>query len=716
MSYENTESYLKYKNLRNQLKNDLLSFIETEFESYSSDYDHNQFLLKKIKLFEKIFLNLDYWMKSTIPEKYKQIVIRSISQKKWSNIIEAFKEELYFGTSGIRGKLVVSLDEQECIDDLKSLDKFGFESNVLRGTNSINEITITKNIFGLINYMKKNQFSTIVIGYDSRVCSNLFSRLIANMFLKNNFSVIFFNQTNSLPELSFAVTHFKADMGIEITASHNDKRYNGYKLITQYGSPPTSKIREEISHEIFNNPLDISYELLSYDYNDKNFNFISDNVLIINDFSLSNSTDKSKNILINEYLEQISNLVFDKHVVKKFASNISIGYSALHGTGFMPVSKLFEKLNITNIKYITKMIQPDSLFSLFDSKQILDPSDFLTSNVIVESFNDEYGKIEFEKLDLLCYTDPDADRLGIIIKVPKDEQLIYGKWKLLKANDVWALFLWYILENFLNDNNSIFNNSEKLFIVKSFVTSDLLLYISNKYKIECIDGKVGFSDLSEIVRKKWKENKLNIGMFEESCGFGISGNLENDFTKLHILEKDGILSLSLIIEILCYAKSKNLSLQDLLNKIYLDNEIGFFATSRKELPERGIFEGIANELYQEKILKNVENLYFEVSEKIKNNEPLLLCGIPISKVEKFSTGRYDSKFWKNFPDEGIRFFLNSKINHITIRSSGTEPKLRIFVQYRISEINEKNIIEKKLLAENFTKELSNEIEKMILDN
>ena len=82
---------------------------------------------------------------------------------------------------------------------------------------------------------------------------------------------------------------------------------------------------------------------------------------------------------------------------------------------------------------------------------------------------------------------------------------------------------------------------EQLFIVKSFVTSDLLLYISNKYKIECIDGKVGFSDLSEIVRKKWKENKLNIGMFEESCGFGISGNHENDSTKLHILEKDGIL-------------------------------------------------------------------------------------------------------------------------------------------------------------------------------
>ncbi|RZD48865.1 MAG: hypothetical protein CXT78_00305 [Thaumarchaeota archaeon] len=713
MSFDNSKSYLEYKNLRNNLKNDLLVFIEKEFRSYLSDINKNEFLLKKAKFFEKILLNLDNWMESQIPEKYKQIVIKTISQKKWSNIIEAFKQELSFGTSGIRGKLVVSLDEKECIDDLKSLDKFGFESDVLRGTNSINEITIMKNIFGLINYMKKKKLSTIVIGYDSRVCSNLFSRLIANMFLKNNFSVIFFNQINSLPELSFAVTHFKADMGIEITASHNDKRYNGYKLITQHGSPPTSKIREKIFHEISNTSLDISYELLSYDYNDKNFSFISDDVLIINDFSLSNFTDKSKNTLTNEYLEQISNLVFDKDVVKKFASDISIGYSALHGTGFVPVSKLFERLNITNIKYISKMIQPDSLFSLFDSKQILDPSNPLTSNVVVDTFNDEYGEDEFKKLDLLCYTDPDADRLGIIIKVPKNEQVIYGQWKLLKANDVWALFLWYILENILKNNNSPFNNFDQLFIVKSFVTSDLLLYISNKYKIECIDGKVGFSDLSEIVRKKWKENKLNIGMFEESCGFGISGNLENDLTKLHILEKDGILSLSLIIEILCYAKSKNLSLHDLLNKIYFDNEIGFFATSRKELPEQGIFEGISEELHQENILKNVENLYFEASEKIKNNKPLLLCGIPISKVEKFSTGRYDSKFWKNFPDEGIRFFLNSKINHITIRSSGTEPKLRIFVQYRISNISEKNIVEKKLLAENFIKKLSNEIEKLI---
>ena len=116
---------------------------------------------------------------------------------------------------------------------------------------------------------------------------------------------------------------------------------------------------------------------------------------------------------------------------------------------------------------------------------------------------------------------------------------------------------------------------------------------------------------------------------------------------------------------------------------------------------------------QENILRNVENLYFKANQKIKNNKSLIICGLPISKVEKFSTGRYDSKFWKNFPDEGIRFTLNAVTNHITIRSSGTEPKIRIFVQYRITDINKNNIVEKKLFAEQFVKKLSKEIENLI---
>ena len=122
---------------------------------------------------------------------------------------------------------MISMDEKNSEKDLLSLDENGFDSDILRGSKSINEITITKNIYGLINYMKKNNMSKIVIGFDSRVLSKSFSRLVTNIFLKNNFYVILFDIPNTLTELSFAVTNFNADMGIEITASHNDKRYNG---------------------------------------------------------------------------------------------------------------------------------------------------------------------------------------------------------------------------------------------------------------------------------------------------------------------------------------------------------------------------------------------------------------------------------------------------------------------------------------------------------
>ena len=359
------------------------------------------------------------------------------------------------------------------------------------------------------------------------------------------------------------------------------------------------------------------------------------------------------------------------------------------------------------------MISPDPLFSLFDSKQILDPSDTDAANVVVDAFINQYNQQVFDQLDILCYTDPDADRLGIIIKVPDKEKPIYGKWKLLKANDVWTLFLWYVLEFISKNTKTEFSNLNELFIVKNFVTSDSLLYVSKKYKIECLDGRVGFSDLTDIVRKKWKENKINIGMFEESCGFGIAGNPDMPFTK-HILEKDGMLSLAFIIEILSYAKSQNLSLLDLLDKIYLDDDVGFFATYRRELPEKGIFEGIKGEFHLEQILKNVEDFCIEANQKIKDNDPIMICNLPISHIKKYSTGRYDAKFWKDFPDEGIRFFLDSEMNHITIRSSGTEPKIRIFIQYRITDLDKNNILEKKSYAKNLVKKLSDEIEKLII--
>ena len=143
------------------------------------------------------------------------------------------------------------------------------------------------------------------------------------------------------------------------------------------------------------------------------------------------------------------------------------------------------------------------------------------------------------------------------------------------------------------------------------------------------------------------------------------------------------------------------------------SEDWFFVTDRKELPEKDVFEGINGELILQKILKNVEKISKMCLKQIDLNKPMIISDLPITKVTKFSTGRYDDRFWKNFPDEGIRFTLDSPTNHITIRASGTEPKIRIFVQYRAYDINKNNLLERKMFLEQFVKKLSDDIENLI---
>ncbi len=702
MSFQNSQ--LEFENIKNDIQIEIKLFLKNEFKTFINDKE----ILRKIdNVTNETIKNLKLWMSENIPEKYKKIILKNIYDKNWSNIIEAFKQELSFGTSGIRGKLISSLDEQKSNLDLVNLKDFGFDSEILRGPNTVNEITLLKNINGLIMYMKNKGMSKVVIGFDSRVLSKLLSSLITNLFIKNNFNVILFDFPNSMPELSFTVVDSKSDMGIEITASHNDKRYNGYKLITKHGGPPSTEVRDQIAKFIIDNKINLSYDLISKTTHNSISN--SKQVIILKESKRSPSNSFVENSNQN-YLSHIEKLIFNKENIKKFSTEIKIGYSALHGTGYVPISKLFQRLKIQNVQYVDQMISPNSLFPMFNSKQILDPSDKKTASIVTNEFINQYGYDDFSKLDILAYTDPDADRLGIVVKTLTEEESIYGKWRILHANDIWLLLLWYILE-IIPKSNSQFSDHDKFFIVKSFVTSDALLYLAKKYNLECIDGKVGFSDLAKIVEEKWDDNKINIGIFEESCGFGLAGN--PDILKLHVLEKDGILSMALIIEIISYAKSQNLSLQELLNKLYLDNDIGFFSTFRRELPENGIFEGIRDEFVMEQYLKNVEIFYLKIQKKIQNKNPIKICGLPITNVQKFSTGKHDLKFWKDFPDEGVRFFLNSDVNYITIRPSGTEPKIRIFVQYRITDINKNNLLEKKSFVENLTRTLSYEIEKLI---
>ena len=707
----NNPYLIQFESQRDILKLKIHSIIQKDFSMV--DQNTQPLLFNTInEITENVISNIQKWITSNIPEIYKKFVFDSIEKENWTEIINAFYQELSFGTSGIRGKLTSSVTNIDTEKDLHSLHNNKFNSDVLRGPNLFNEITLIKNISGVINYMKKNNLSKIVIGYDSRVQSKSFSELVTKIFLNHNFSVFLFNDVVPLPELSFAVTTLQADMGIEITASHNDKRYNGYKLITKSGSPPSIQIRNEISNEIFQNIKINDFELLN-----SPVKLLSKNqgkLVYLTDKKITSDDNQTSYIEFHKkYFEQIKNMIFNPNLITKYSSIIKLGYSGTHGTGYPLVSKLLSDFGFTDVKYISQTIQPNYFFPSFSLTQMLDPSDHTSAEIIVKEFINQYGLNDFKNLDLLCFTDPDADRLGVIINVPKKEKSLYGEWKLLKANDIWTLLLWYMLEIISKQSNLFSSVLSKMFIVKNFVTTDALSYTCKKYGIDCMDGKVGFSDLTTVVQQHWTEGKINIGMFEESSGFGIAGNPIFPEFKSHILEKDGILTLILITEIVAYAKSINTTISQLLDDIYLDPKIGFFATYRTELPEDGIYEGIKGEFHKKRILKFIENFYDDAKEKSKNGNPLKIAGLPILNMKKYSTGRYDKKYWKNFPDEGIRFFLDSKDNHITIRSSGTEPKIRIFVQYRMTELSNNNLLEKKIEGENLIKQIIDEIKLLL---
>ena len=162
MSFENSQ--LEFEHIKKLVKIEINSFLKNEFKLYLNDPK----ILQKIDdITNQTTTNLYSWLSESIPEKYKKIILKNIYDKNWSEIIECFKQELTFGTSGIRGKLISSLDVEKSNLDLKSLNDFGFNSKILRGPNTVNEITLLKNINGLIMYMKNNGMSKIVIGFDS---------------------------------------------------------------------------------------------------------------------------------------------------------------------------------------------------------------------------------------------------------------------------------------------------------------------------------------------------------------------------------------------------------------------------------------------------------------------------------------------------------------------------------------------------------------------
>lgn len=710
----------------------------------------------------KVIPNIINWLNdkyiNEISPSVKLGIERSIKEKRYEDLIYAFLDDITFGTAGIRG--LAALTEEE----LKKFSKKGLGAEILKGPNTINDIVLLIKSAGVANYIANRNLEKIAIGYDSRIQGKAFAHLIAKTFLAKGLTVYLFDEASPFPELTFAVPYLKTDLGILISASHNDKRYNGYKITNNTGAQLSIDERNDIYNNFIKNASTDEIKLIEFDEAKK------DQLIFLGGKSPLNGENYYGRELINIHDRHLNHIkqFLDIPLLEKFAPLVNVGYCAYHGSGRKTVPRLLRECNFTNVKIIKSLDRLDGMFPCFLLEQQPDPGDPIAAEIAVDEYKKEHTEKSFKDLDILIGTDPDADRAGIIIKIPKEMRQQYKEilsvspniktpinrrgsdysWMLLDADTAWTLLLWYLIEKRRKVNSGRIINSKNEFISLNHTTTDALVYLARKNGLGVVKTWVGIPVLANGTDRVWrKENitkelrdwkathkirshpalydvmdmegkprSINIGTFEESNGFSIFGGPPLKGERLgengHVKDKDGTFASILLAELVAYAKSKETSIFNLINeKIYLDPDIGLFVTYYEPAPYWGQYEGPTGISRKINILEKV----VEISKKIQKGESVIIAGKEVLSTEIYLTGKYDALHcWTNFPDEGIRFFFDkNRLNHLTIRPSGTSHCIRFHVQIKVKEITKQNLIQKKIENHKLASSMVAEIRRMI---
>lgn len=495
-----------------------------------------------------------------------------------------FSKYLEFGTGGMRGIMGI-------------------------GTNRMNEYMIGKATQGLANYLIKSsgeigKSKGVVIGYDSRINSIEFAERTALVLCVNGIKTYLFDSIKSTPELSFAVRELKCQAGVMITASHNPKEYNGYKVYWEDGGqlvePQASGIIEEVNKtDEFDDVKVITKE-----------EALANGLLTI----LSDELD-------SKYLESVKK----EAILNSLPKDIKIVYSPLHGTGGRPVKRLLEELGYTNIYVVDEQFEPNGEFPTCHY-----------ANPEEKSVFDLAIKLAEKKGANICIAnDPDADRTGMMVKED-------GKWIYFNGNQIGALLLSYILEH----SKEIKKNSA---VVSTIVTTPMLDLLAKDYNLKVFRTLTGFKYIGEKIREFEEgkyDNSFLFGM-EESIGY-----LKGDYVR----DKDGILGVMLIVEMCSYFESIGTTPLKELNKLY--NKYGWY--SEITYPVTRVGE------------KGQEEISTMMSELRKQDSKEFLG-------EKIVT-RYDYKYDElGLPKSNVIQYILEDGSYITIRPSGTEPKIKYYI-------------------------------------
>lgn len=531
------------------------------------------------------------WMESSYFDEDIKDELRGIADDE-NEIKERFYKSLEFGTAGMRGIIGA-------------------------GTNRMNVYTVRKATRGVCRYIERKfgeegKSRGVVIAHDSRRMSREFCEEAAATLAAYGVKAFVFDSLRATPMLSFAIRHLNCQMGIVITASHNPKEYNGYKVYGSYGGQICVDEANEIIDEV--NSIDSLGDIKVGSFD----SYLESGMITVLDDDVDNA-----------FNEAVLSQIRDKKMVSENGDKLRIIYTPIHGTGNVPVRRALKDAGFTDVAVVKEQELPDTEFSTVEYPNPEEKAVFNTAIDMAKESN----------ADLIIGTDPDCDRVGIVVR---DNN---GEYVVLNGNQTGAIIVNYLFSKM----NEAGNIPEKPVVIKTIVTSELGAAIAEHYGAEVVNTLTGFKFIGEKIHEYEDFGSVVknfvIG-YEESYGYLVG---------THARDKDAVVASLILSEAaLCY-KLKGMSLYDALMEIYA--QFGYYKEALKSITLKGI-DGV------EKIA--------EIMKSFRNDDIDSIAGVKVDRKLDYKEGI------DGLPKADVLKFVLEDKSWIAIRPSGTEPKIKFY--------------------------------------
>ena len=551
--------------------------------------------MKDEQLLKQVTEKAQVWLGEGYDADTRAAVKAMLENEDKTDLIECFYKDLEFGTGGLRGIMGV-------------------------GSNRMNIYTVGSATQGLANYLKDAfkdlEQIKVVVGHDVRNNSRLFAEIVANIFSANGIKVYLFDDSRPTPEISFAIRELGCQSGVIITASHNPKEYNGYKAYWNDGAQMTAP------HD--KNTIDYVNKISGVE--EVKFEGNKDLIEII-----GAEMDKI-------YLDRIKTLSLSPDVIERH-KDLKIVYTPIHGTGKNLIPASLANFGFTNVIHVPEQDIQSGDFPTVDSPN---PENASAMAMAIE-------KAKEVDADIVMASDPDADRIGVVIKNTK------GEYELVNGNQIVMIFLYYLMAR-RKELNLLKGNE---YIVKTIVTTDTIKAIAEKQNIKMYDVFTGFKWIAKVMLEN--EGKAQyLGGGEESYGF-----LAQDFVR----DKDSVSAISLMAEIAAWAKDKGFDMNAMLIDIY--KTYGYSKEKGISLVRQG--KSGAEEIQA-------------IMKQFRANPPKSIVGSPVVTVKDYDTLEEKNmitgevkKLDMPTTSNVLQFFTEDGTK-ISIRPSGTEPKIKFYIE------------------------------------